>query len=512
MLTSFVEGGIVMAIEILGAKMIAPFFGTSLYVWSATLAITLFGLTLGYFIGGLLSAKKNTSIIFYVLAAASILIGAMNILSFWILTETISFDIKIGSIVSLIVYLLPPLCLLGMTSPLIINELSDYFKNPGKSAGIVYAISTTGGILMTFIVGFILIPNIGVRKTCFYYALFLSLFPIFYFLAKKNKKGMVFSILTLIMVIIINIKSIFPDYSTSVGSRFDVKYKSEGLLGSLTVIDLNKNLRFLNINNTSQTLMHIPSKKAVWKYVHRISTYSSLKPKKSSVLVCGLGGGMIVNEMLDLGFNVDVCEIDARTEFVAKKYFYLKDGYNISIDDARHFIKKSTKKYDIIILDLSIAETVPTNVYTLESFNEIKNILNKDGFVFLHYLNNKHGEGAEAVKAIGNTLTNVGFDTHLLNTTHTLKNSNELVYFSTLNKIDLTSFTYNRLPNPYEFVKDIPKTSDVYDNYSFSGGILLTDDKPNIDILHQTAALHNRTTENKERSKKSIRETEILYH
>lgn len=501
-----------MAVEILGAKMIAPFFGTSLYVWSATLAITLFGLTLGYFLGGMFSAKKNISRIYYILSLAALLVGTMNFLSFWILSECINLDIKVGTIISLCIYLLPPLCFLGMTSPLIINELSDYFKNSGKSAGIVYAISTVGGILMTFIVGFILIPTIGVRITCLYYAFGLSLLPLIYFLLSKNLKGMSFSSLCIIIIILTNINTLNIKNNPQVSNYFNVKYKSEGLLGVLSVVDLNQNYRMLSINNASQTFMHIPTKKAIWEYVHRIATYSSIKPERSNVLVCGLGGGVLVNELIDLDFDVDVCEIDSRMEFVAKKYFYLSENCNIYIDDARHFIRKNKKKYDIIILDLSIAETVPSNVYTLESFNEIKRSLNNDGFFFLHYLNDKNGEGRFAVKAIGNTLIEAGFNTKLLNTTHNLKTSNEIVYFSSLDKINLETYTYDRIPEQNGFIKPIPKNKDVYDSYSFNDGQILTDDKPNMDILHQYAALQSRKGNIKNLSKKAIKNTEILYH
>src|SRR3954471_16341806 len=72
-LLSFIEGGSVMAAELLGAKMLAPYFGSSLYVWASVLAITLGGLAVGYFCGGILSYKsKDPFTLFYVLLAAAI--------------------------------------------------------------------------------------------------------------------------------------------------------------------------------------------------------------------------------------------------------------------------------------------------------------------------------------------------------------------------------------------------------------------------------------------------------
>ena len=72
-LLSFIEGASVMATELLGAKMLAPYFGSSLYVWATVLAITLGGLAVGYFFGGVLSYKnKNPFTLFYVLILAAV--------------------------------------------------------------------------------------------------------------------------------------------------------------------------------------------------------------------------------------------------------------------------------------------------------------------------------------------------------------------------------------------------------------------------------------------------------
>jgi len=76
---SFLEGGSVMACELVGAKLLAPYFGTSLYIWAAALALTLGGLTSGYYLGGILSKKHAGShaLLFKVLIAAGVLLCLM---------------------------------------------------------------------------------------------------------------------------------------------------------------------------------------------------------------------------------------------------------------------------------------------------------------------------------------------------------------------------------------------------------------------------------------------------
>ena len=158
---SFLEGGAVMACELIGAKLLAPFFGTSLYVWAAALALTLGGLTLGYFIGGKLSKKYagSKSLLYWVLIAAGLLLVLMPFTSELIMNRTINFSLEAGAISSLSIFMLPPLMFMGMVSPIIINLLTQEITSAGNNAGNVYAISTLGGILMTFLMGFYIIPN-----------------------------------------------------------------------------------------------------------------------------------------------------------------------------------------------------------------------------------------------------------------------------------------------------------------------------------------------------------------
>ena len=100
-----------MACELIGAKLLAPFFGTSLYVWAAALALTLGGLTTGYFLGGKLSKKYtgSYSLLYWVLIFAGLLLVIMPFTSDWIMNQTIHFSLEAGAIFSLLIFMMPPL-------------------------------------------------------------------------------------------------------------------------------------------------------------------------------------------------------------------------------------------------------------------------------------------------------------------------------------------------------------------------------------------------------------------
>jgi spermidine synthase len=511
LLTAFIEGAAVMAIEILGAKLIAPFYGASLYVWSATLAITLSALAVGYFLGAIISDKfEEINILFYILMVAGLMTGLMNKIAFWIMSETINLDIKTGSVLSLLFFIFIPLMLLGTSSPIIINQLSKINGKAGKNAGLVYAISTVGGVISTFSVGFYFISNYGVKMSCIFTALLLVLAPILFFIFIKKKSSALVTFAIIGCIILSNSSVLFKPI-VSYSKDVNLLYRNDGLLGTLCVYDIGNDKRMLTVNNTSQTAYHIPTQKGLWEYVHRIATYSSLKPKGSKTLICGLGGGVLVNEFKNLDFDVDVCDFDSRMEFVAKKYFHLADKCNIYIDDARHFIKKSKKKYDIVVLDLSFGENVPSNVFTQECFKEIKALLNEDGFVFLHYVNEGGNKNNPVVDAIGNTLISADFNVNLLNTASNNKKSQECMFFATTKKINLELYSYIRTSAFTDTVFYIPKNKDVYFLKSFKDGIILTDDKPLMEMLHGSTALKMRSNSQISLSKEQVLEQSFLY-
>ena len=178
---SFVEGSAVMGVELASAKMIAHFYGNTLDVWAAILGITLLGLLCGYLLGGAMS--KSYPVLpglFIVLFIGGILVLAMPYMSNLILETTIDWEVRLAITISVIFYLFPPLVCFGMVTPMIIRLLSATSSKYGKIAGTVYAISTSGGILITFLYGFYMLPFIGLKISVLLMALFLLIFPAHY--------------------------------------------------------------------------------------------------------------------------------------------------------------------------------------------------------------------------------------------------------------------------------------------------------------------------------------------
>jgi hypothetical protein len=232
--------------------------------------------------------------------------------------------------------------------------------------------------------------------------------------------------------------------------------------------------RWLFVNRISQTMYDSLADKSkneeeYFTYVYCISDYLKSLPEKSKVLLLGLGGGSIANKLTEQGFAVDVCELDKRITEVAKNYFYLSDQVNITVDDARHYIRTCKKKYDVIIFDTFKGEDPPNHVFTKESLEETKQLLSQKGIVFVNSLGYFEGNIGKAMRSIYKTFEATGFNVEVLSTDPD-PNQRNLLFHASLNEIK---------PN----INFIDKN-----RIDLSDAVCLTDEYPILDVLNAEAA------------------------
>lgn len=489
-----------MACELIGAKLLAPYFGTSLYVWAAALGLTLGGLTLGYFLGGRLSKKYAGShkLLYRVLCIAGSLLVVMPFTSFFIMEMTINFSLEMGAIFSLFVFMMPPLIFMGMVSPILINLLTDQVESAGNSAGNVYAISTLGGILVTFLMGFYIIPQFGLKNPAIITGCLLAILPLISLFRLTKTEGLASAlILGLFAVGSINAEKKYSD-------EYQVLYQSEGILGQIKVVDHpsyqitpdERMGRALIVNNTLQTYVGVEDdyQYSIWNWSHYFPSAASIFPKGSKVLLLGLGGGTIVKQLDRLGFETDVVEIDKRVRDVSIEYFKMDPSTKVIIDDARHYVRTTDKKYDIVIFDTFLSEAVPEHLITLEGFADTKKILNEEGMIMINFYGFVEGEKGLASRSVYRTLEESGFNTDILATPGQASSRN-LIFLASRKEKDFTQINYEepnykKIDNLYDFFVD-PRMVDLKD------GFILTDSKPKLSKLYSKAAKEWKKSYNK---------------
>lgn len=403
-IVSFCEGAAVMATELGGSKLIAPYFGSSLYVWTAVIAITLGSLAAGYFYGGKLSLKKNKhKILLGILLVSSLYMGFMPFISGLFKFIAIGLPLIPAVVISSLVLLVPPMFFMGATSPLIISLQTADKEDSGRVSGLVYSISTAGGIAATFMCGFFLIPSFGLNITLVSFAVLLLLSLVI--LLRKQPNSVLIS--ALIALIILGFKNA-PLSKNCI-------YERDGILGKIDILDdtlpgkLNLNVvRKLLVNNVVQTEMNLGTGLSASDYIHILDS-NVLKNNSGKALVMGLGGGLTSDLFSKKGYQVCGVELDQRIIDAANNYFNLDKTVTVICDDARHFINITNEKYDLILMDIFKAEEQPVHVITLESLEKIKQMLIKNGTLIINWHGYSSGERGMGTSILINTLQKQGF-------------------------------------------------------------------------------------------------------
>lgn len=463
LIISFIEGATVMAIEIGSSKLLSPVFGSSLYVWSSVLAITLLGLACGYFIGGKLSEKEHIKkTLSLILLISVVFIFLMPQFAKFIAIIAIQLPLLPAVIASSSLLIIPSIVMLSTTSPILISLLTTDVKSSGANSGKIYAISTLGGIVATFTCGFYLIPSFGVTNTLYLFSAFLSCSLLLLLEKKKDK---------LFFLISISLFPLFIFFSKKSPTNSLIKYNSDGMLGKIEVIDKridsNATIRLLLVNHIVQSEQNLKTKLSTSDYIHIIEKNIDSLPNKKA-LVLGLGAGLSANMLVKNNYKTTAVEIDERIIFAAKTYFNLDSTVQTICSDARVYINQCQEKYDFIMFDIYKAEEQPSHVISKESLRKLKLMLHKNAFIAINthgYLEGKIGLGTQCLLA---TLKQAGFNLKIC-----------------------TSNSNPHYRNLIIFASETPLKENLYDeiNFSITDSLLInTDDKPVLEKLNAEAS------------------------
>ena len=517
---AFIEGATVMAVELFGAKMMTPYYGSSLIVWTTVIGITLLCLTTGYFLGGRLSMKHNPKkLVFVQLTISALLIGIMPIIAHSVLKFTGDLNFYLGAVFSAILLFGVPLIFLGSTSPVIILLATKQVEKAGKNAGLVYSISTLGGIFMTFLLGFFIIEQYGITGPNMVVSAVLLTTTL---LLLYRNSSMIF---TAIVALIFIVESVGVYKSTlqlsGSSASFNILYESEGLLGQLRVLDehypdLEITDRSMLVNGIPQTFVNAANCHSYWYYVHMLSTICSSKPAGSDVLLLGFGGGSVASELTRLDLNIDAIEIDNRMYQLAEDYFLFDaKNTNFIVDDARHYLKTATKKYDVIIFDMIKGEVQPPYALTQESFKEGLKILKPGGLLLVNFQGHFDEQEGLPFRSIVATLKAAGFS----NTVFHVENCepNSPCDFIVIGSVDVPDISLdpsrlNKCCLAEGFVTSLLNGSrDWETNVGKGEAIVFTDDLPILEHINLKSIVEWRTAMIDNNAKKSLEEGVRLF-
>jgi len=403
----FITGAVVMALEIVGSRVLAPYVGTSIVVWTSLIGVILASLSLGYWLGGRIADKNpHYKPLARIILFAGVLIGLVSFTKSFLLSTIGDYfsDLRMASIVATLLLFAPPSLFLGMVLPYAVRLKLRSLKKSGRTSGNLFALSTIGSILGTFSAGFFLLAYLGNTKILMLLSIFLigTSFLVYPGSVLGIKSKILLFLVTAITVFgLLNLPDIgkqgtFLDTDT-LYNRVILEVRQDETTG--------RQILALVLGNADQSFMFLDKDDdlaAEYTKYYRLGTH--FNPNIKHALMIGGGGYSYPKDFLKTNpdAHLDVVEIDPKITELARKYFRLEDNPRLAIyhQDARDFLNKTEKKYDAIFIDVYEGDrATPFQITTFEAVSKIYDILNKSGVVILNIGPSIEGESGRFLRA-----------------------------------------------------------------------------------------------------------------
>jgi predicted membrane-bound spermidine synthase len=444
----FISGMTTLGIEMSASRLLGSVYGTSNIVWANIIGLILIYLTAGYFIGGRWADSRPYHETFYrLLAWSAFLSGLMPIAARPVLllaarsVEQLDTAVMVGSFISVLVLFSVPITLLGCVSPFAIR-LS--IKNPdeaGRISGRIYAISTLGSILGTFLPVLVLIPSIGTSFTflAFSFTLFIIAFGGLLQVSKLYALRLIWMPIVLLLLSWIALKGPIKNTEGQI-------YETESSYNYIQVVE-REGTRYLLLNE-GQGIHSVftPGQlitNGTWDYFVAAPFFNEgpveIEDVKSLGLV-GLAGGTIAKQYSAFfgEIPIDGWEIDPAIIEVGRKYFDMTESnLNAIAADGRYGIQHSDHLYSIIGIDAYRLPYIPWHLTTKEFFQEVRDHLTTNGVVAINV--GRTFEDRRIIEAMAGTLRSVFSSVHLVDVPDTFNS----ILYATVQKTSFENLLYN---------------------------------------------------------------------
>jgi spermidine synthase len=384
--TAALCGALVMVVEVLGSRVIGPFFGVSLFVWTSLITVTMVALATGYAIGGHWSDRRSSPDWLYgIIMLSGILEILIPLLKGPILQMSLPLGLRWGSLTSAFLLFGPSLFLLGCVSPYVVKIAAREMHNIGRTVGSFYAISTVGSVIGTLLTGFVLIAYLGVNQIFLLTGALLIALGIVYFVFFRRKWV---SVLAAIFPFLLlphetHVTKVMPD-----GTRVERIANRDSFYGNLKVVDYSfqsVHSRELLIDGLVQGGIDMSSGQSVYEYAYLLQFLPyALNPDGKNCLVIGLGAGLVPAWYKAQGVNTEVVDIDPAVIEIAHSYFGFNPAIPVHVEDARYFLINTKQHYDFMVLDVFNGDTTPGHLLSIEAMRLAKQRLSPNGVLAIN--------------------------------------------------------------------------------------------------------------------------------
>lgn len=419
----FIAGMASLALEMLGPRLMAPFFGTSLFIWANQIGFTLLYLSLGYYLGGRIADRyPSMRLLSGITAVAAIFSGLIPFISGPVLNAAAIAlngeipNVFIGSLFTVVLLFSVPTILLGMVSPFAIRLSVSGVGSAGRSAGNLYALSTVGSIIGAFLPVLALIPDLGVRRSFFLVSVVLLAASLWGLRGRQRLGAAIPGALLLLPLLLPQFVSLGPLKGVSGIGYGTVVDERESLYNFIQVVrtpDGAMNL-LLNEGHAIHSMylpgrvLNGPSWYTDYALAAPLFAVNGVRDTSPRLAVVGLAAGTVAKQYTQVygPVPIDGVEIDPEIVAVGRRYFAMNEpNLHVTIADGRTFMRFSRDTYDVVMVDAYKPPYIPFQLTTKEFFQEARAHMSADGVIML---NTSHvGNDYRLVHAFVNTLSQV---------------------------------------------------------------------------------------------------------
>lgn len=498
----FVSGMTTMAVEMAASRLLGPYFGDSNLVWANLIGLVLICLTLGGYAGGRLADRYPRPVTLYLITTlAAFWVGLtpfvgrpllrlaqhafVNMDTALVAFEAIQFG---GSFVGVLLLFAPPIALLGCVSPFAIRLETKKLHTAGRSAGQVYAVSTLGSILGTFLPVLLLIPWIGTAGTFTLFSFSLLVVSFIGLILHRARWPLILN--GILIAILALITTLWPQHTVKADERMIYEYESR--YNYIQVLDV-QGVRYLMLNEGQGVhSIYDPdtlSTFGTWDMLTMAPLFN--RPpftvnQVKRVCIIGLAAGTSARQANAIypQVEIDGVEVDPAIVRVGRTYFDMNwPNLHVFITDGRFFLEQTSSQYDLVIIDAYRLPYIPFQLATREFFSLVRSRLSPQGVVAVNV--GRTESDYRMVEAIAATLGTQFPTLHAINMAGTFNT----VLVATLEPTEADNLARNAALAKHPFIREVAGRALPNLHLLRGDGLVFTDDRAAVESLTNAIVL-----------------------
>jgi spermidine synthase len=438
----FLCGAVLLGVEIAASRVLAPFFGNSLFVWGALIGVVLAGLSLGYWLGGALADRLPAAgLLLGVIAVGAATVLAVPLVDQPVLEAIVAWDPgpRLNALLAAVALFGAPSVVLAAVTPVAVRLRARSLATLGRTAGRLFSVSTAGSIAGTFATAFFLIPELGVEQLFELGA--ATLFAAAGIVALLERRQVAVAVVialaaasgylawshapeagtTLSRAASENWSPVYRtrgygyldarDARTGPGDELRVVFSEDTQYHRLAVVE-DETSRYLRFDASLQSAMYLDDPyRTRFRYTDYFHLGLAYNPGARDVLFVGLGAGSSPKRMWREfpELQLTAVELDPVVVDVAHRLFHVPRDprLEIEVEDGRRFLAADDRRFDVIAIDAFFADAIPFHLVTREFLELARSRLAPGGVIVTNAIGAIEGPGSRLFRSIYRTYRTV---------------------------------------------------------------------------------------------------------